>query len=362
MRTLPATLLFLAAFAAPSFAESLATPADPPPISLHVKNAQLPELTEVLSKALGITMEPGAAQLPKTPAPTFSLDATDQSFWEVFLGLARQHPLALIRYTSRNVALSLQAEHLYTYAAVSGPLAVFPLGIERRRATNFQDRYGVQTTPETMELTCWVFLDPRLRVLHCNYAHFTEIVDDAGNTLFSQSVPVPPPPPTNELGFPMFIDDLHPSAQLKVPAKRGTKITSAKGILHTIVQTSEEHIDVTDLDKKIGQNIQFAGRTLRLSDFTAATLGHPEGLADVRASLEIVNADNAATKPVNPYPIFAALIDAHGAIIDGSNISPKNVRKLGGALYHVPITLRLSTPTAIKQVSFPFELKDLPLP
>jgi hypothetical protein len=330
---------------------------NPPPISLNLQNASLQDTAAAFSKALGIELETWPAPSALRNTISFTLTATDQPFWDVFLALSAQHSLSF-QPMGNQLRLSASNEP-WVRATLSGPLAVFPQSITRERTASLQKPPGSELSPETLSFNCLVIADPRLRILRYAPPVFTEIRDDAGNNL------IQPPQAVEVLNTPIqssfrsFYQNV--SVDLDLPPKKGTRITSAKGHFRFIAQTAEEHLDIADPQTKNGQSFTFADATLKLTRFEVGANGTINfNMSTAPSALPMVRGLAGQTKPT-PYVQF---VDAKGRIAYSMELRPGSGSGggVGGGSFTPPYTLRFSLATKTKEFDIPFELKDLPLP
>jgi hypothetical protein len=337
---------------------------NPPPISVNLKDASIADLADEFSKALGIKLDPYPPRNQGADANSYyNLSAVNRPFWEVFLTLARQRPFGFYNNGNQTM-LSTQTGQNITFGTVNGPLLVYPTSLTRQRNVTFQSPNGPITSPETMSLSCSLILDPRMRVVKYASPQFTEIVDDLGNVLLSQPANQQP---TNELsGSRSIALQMSANAGLKVPEKRGTKIASAQGLFRVAVQTADDRLDITDIEKKVGQTFDFAGYPLRLRSYN---LTSDSPTSPINVSLYLISDSSggrvvlAGGGPVasNPPTVTISLLDATGKIVYSTTTRGGTSLSTSGNMT-LPLTIRLSAPSKTKDLELPFELKDLPIP
>jgi len=160
--------------------EMLAT--DPPPISLHVKEATLPEVVEALNQEMGTRLT--YASRGDSPDGRYTLDVSGQPFWEVIAALDRQRPFRFDEsYGVMSVAdgRELNRESGMARHAIVGPFFMFavPRYVERPTPA----RGGV--AQERFEIACKVFVDPRMNVVDFGFGQEDTTLgpDTQGNVL-----------------------------------------------------------------------------------------------------------------------------------------------------------------------------------
>jgi hypothetical protein len=340
--------------------EDLAT--NPPPISVELKDATIADVADEVSRALGIKFD---TYPPRNQGlnlnDTYTLSATDRPFWEVFLDLTHQHNLGFYNNGNQTM-LSGQMGQSYASGSANGPLLILPTNLNRQRSINFQNPNGPIASSETMYFNCTLMLDPRIRLVKYAQPQFTEVVDDLGNILFNQPANMQP---TNEIvGGSRIAFQMSMGTSLKVPEPRGTKIASAKGVFRAVIQTADEHLDVSDIEKKIGQSFDFGGYTMRLRSFQI-TSDNPNSPINVNLYINTENSGARVMLPgggVSQPPIInLSLIDATGKVVYSTTTRGGTSLSTSGNMT-LPLTMRLSAPSKTKEITIPFELKDLPLP
>jgi hypothetical protein len=222
-----------------------------------------------------------------------------------------------------------------------------------------------QLQPETTILRCTFILDPRVIVLKWGEPRFTEIRDDLGNDLA---------PPldlrANAKGGENLLDAMEafhghvmsPDIALKTADKRGTRIVSAKGSVHYLVQTAAERMEIADAETKVGQTFEIAGNTVKLDSLNLrpdrSSVNFNMQLA--RPAPQPANIDANMGPPAGRPRVNVTVTDATGQEICVGAI--QGSMRIRYTPITPPLKLHLSVPTKTKDLVIPFELKDLPLP
>jgi hypothetical protein len=330
--------------------------ANPPPISVNFQNASLTEVADTFSKLLGISLDVWPPS--NSFRETFTLTATDQPFWKVFLDLSNQHGLSF-QDSGRQLRLTGQGDS-WRRAVIVGPIAVFPQSITRQRSANLQNNPGAELGSESMQLSCNVAVDPRLHIISYANPTFTEITDDVGNTLLRQAAPTQ----TNiSSDFNRTLQSAY--APLPIPEKKGTRIASAKGLARFIVQTAEDHIDIDHPQDKNGQSFPFANTTFKLDRFTVQQNANNAAISfslSAQSPSPIRLGGIVGDRQDDPKSYLTiSFVDANGKTAFTTTLRGSSGGSCSGN-YTAPFTIRISIPTKTKDLSIPFELKDLPLP
>jgi hypothetical protein len=274
------------------------------------------------------------------------------------MALSAQHPLSL-QDMSHELQLQDQSSG-WRHGVIAGPVAVFPESISRQRTATLQNDPGNVLSPEIMSLNCRVAVDPRVKIVGIANPVFSEVTDDAGNSLVKP--PTDPERLETYYGGPS-LSFRNAYASLAIPAKKGTRITSAKGKVHFVVQTAEDRLDIADPQTKNGQLITFAGTTFTLDRFTVQNNGGGVSVSfslGSQSSRDIFKALPNLGGQEPPAPTLTVL-DANGRVAMTTVLRGNSGGSLMGN-YTPPFKLRLSIPTKTKELTFPFGLQDLPLP
>ena len=327
--------------------------ANPPPLTVDFKDASLQEVADALSKVLNQKVECDPPNR-NDPAVRFTLSARDKPFWEVFMDLSRQHGLSL-QGPGGSLRLITQRGVPWRNGAVAGPVAFFPTMISLQRYANQQSTPGELT--QSMSLQYSVVFDPRLRLVKFSIPAFTDIIDDAGNNLFHQEAKVAPLSDVNSRNLWVVTDNV----SLRTPEKRGTRIVSAKGSVRFAVQVGEEHIDITDLEKKLGQPCDIADITVRVARLSFQFEKTFAGMSMTLDASRVPPPQPGEPNVLETSKVTAILLDATGKVAFTGTVRHGLAINASGA-YTLPFKLRLSAPSKVKDITLPFELKDLPLP
>ena len=235
---------------------------DPPAISISVKDATLAEVAKALSDATG-------ASLPSWPPAgmggpqrdRFTLEAVREPYWDVFCKLSAQHGLQLQQQQQPTLMMTQPG---WQRCVRAGGVAIFPGAITRQAVVNLQAPPGQQVGPPTLSLSYTMALDPRVKVAAYGGIQFSSVVDDAGNVLHSQEDKAPQfwRRGRNQWGW-------MESVPLTIPEKLGTRVTSAKGVVHLTVELAEVTTEVAEIEKNWKTPVNIGGMTVTFSAFDA---------------------------------------------------------------------------------------------
>jgi hypothetical protein len=324
---------------------------NPPGLTLDFKEASLADVTRELSNAMGIEFD---ANNPfgSRPGPmdVFSLTARERPFWEVFFALSRQHSLWYDDGGTVHLGIGGGFWH---FGAFSGPVAIFPQTIIRQRNAILQEEPGFQLEREQVTLSCGFRIDPRLHVLKYSPVVFTAIVNDQGNNLLP---PQPEKVPMADVNGRLF-QGPNAEVHLLIAAKMGTRIASAKGYVRLLLQIAEDRVEIPEAEEKVGKSFKITGKDVTISGFS---------VQDRKIQMDFSVAPSAiaqlGSEEADEPRIRVQLEDAAGRVMINSPIRSTMETAMDTRIFTQPFKLLLSATTKTKEVSYPFELKDLPLP
>ncbi len=329
--------------------------ADPPPVSLELKGASYDVMVDALSRITGTRLDGGSMVIPATENFTYTLSAHDEPFWQVFQKLSAQHEFSFVYYDGSRLGRFGPGPG-WQAGTVVGPVAVFPLTIERQQVSQLQRDRSKAIEPETMSLYYVVAVDPRVRIIDFIDCDITDVIDSKGNVLrkakFQKFV-------AGSRGFSQDETFEEHGVSLQIPPDLGKTIASAKGQASFRVPLIQQKVDIADPETKGGQKFKLAGTTVTLKRF--ALQGDKPALTGVEMELE--GKENADARPGYAEPAVAYVVtDATGSTICNGTFREQGSVKASEGHFLGPVVLHLSIPTKIKEVTASFELKDLPLP
>jgi hypothetical protein len=334
---------------------------NPPPISIDIKEANAAELGVALSKATGkiIAVRPQLSASGRNAR--YTLTASQQPFWEVFLQLDRQYHLSAIPQRDSEEPADLtvisggvlspivQARPSYiaqqkNVVLVGGVLIYSP----------FIQNLGT-ASPGHLSFQWQVAVDPRIEVQDATFS-LDGLVDDQGNVL-AWSFGMAP----NSLTSPSAVRrDWWIRQGLLIPENMGGKIPSIKGKVTLVVVEEEQTALIESPETRLNQAITALGATLRITRLDSS-VGGGRG----RGTLEVERVPRSDAAPDNSpetLPLRLALADAKDKQIWWGNLS----RGVAGGRYPGPMTLPLKLEVAVatktREITIPFEFTDLPLP
>jgi hypothetical protein len=269
------------------------------------------------------------------------------------MALNRQHKLNIDDIAQGRLALS---ENGLNQLFIFGPLAVAPMTVLRNRMASLQSPRGAEIGEEYMSLSCVFLLDPRIRIARLGRMYFSEILDDLGNNLAS-------PPEPEVLQDPMM--GQRPSARplavrLMIPAKRGSRIVKAKGLIHYQVYADDSLFEFHDAEKMVDEEFDLEGTQVRLQQFSV------RGDKSVDMTVRLTGSGAVPVRPAllrtpsNSLP-RVSLVDGADKVIYTAPVQTVLTVHIPGPIL-APMKLRVTVPSVVRDLVIPFELRDIPLP
>jgi len=303
--------------------------------------------------------------LEQQRATKVSLDIDHLSFWDAMRIITEKTGYALQQWDNTGVKLMQGGPQAEGVSVVSGAYVVSAVRVSRSRSVELG---GAHNAYEDFNVQLSARAEPKLRLLRVGYApNLEEAVDEHGNSLLPEAHAQAPGgyaiAPAGAWQFP---------ARLHAPPNVGTRIARLKGSIDVSVQTRYEQLEVPDVVSarsvnKVAGGVRFVIKELRRTGETWSLdlVARPDGARPdewERMQQVLTTAD-------------IKLLDARGEVFQrtGSSTSggPEQVemtieftprawghdRKLGE-----PAKLVWTVPTETRDVSVPFEFRDLPIP
>ena len=313
---------------------------NPPPISLSVTNATLDTVTEALRKSLipSCKLQANNSQSDRK----FTLDAKNVPFWDIFKSLAAQNPMEIVPANdagTTGLVLNGSGAGVYRFER-NGPAILYPISIVYAKSSSGQAN-PADHVAATYNFELGAAVDPRINVTRCAPVDVLSAVDEQGRKLALPAVSAATnymDAPTN--GWNTSVDFPAPEP----PAKRAT----FKCQIRFAVQLPELTATVEDATQKTGQIVTLGERRLRLVRCA------------VQANQLSVQIAPETPEPQSP-PIFCTVIDANGRSISLPT-QADTAHNIPLTSFVAPYRLVFRAPERTRDVTLPFELKDVPLP
>ena len=337
-------------------------------ITIRGEDIPLREVFKQLSEQAGVALETYPPDvLEQQRNAKVSLDIDHQPFWEAMRQITEKTGYALQQWDNTGVKLMQGGPQTEGVSVVSGAYVVSAVRVSRSRSVELG---GAQNAYEDFNVQLTARAEPKLRLLRVGYApNLEEATDEHGNSLLPDAHAQPPGgyaiAPAGVWQFP---------ARLHAPPDVGRRIARLKGSIDVAVQTRYEQLEVPDIVSarsvnKVAGGVRFVIKELRRTGetWTLDLLVRPDGAPLPEAEWE---------RLLQILPTAdIKLLDGRGEVFQrtGSSTSggPEQVemtieftprawghdRKLGE-----PSKLVWTVPTETRDVSVPFEFRDLPMP
>jgi hypothetical protein len=338
-------------------------------------------LAELARQARGAIPTEPANLLSRKEMKRVSLDADHRPFWEVMQSLSAQTELAVAPINRHNHEIGLgltsgSTEWMDRPIALSGPLLIRADNLVRKSRARLKPPIEVS---QEFGISFTVFAEPKLKVMdYSTVLRLDEVTDDKGNSLI--------PPPDND-AVPANVDvfgntrDGNTShwelgATLHYPKGAGTTITRFRASATAQVQTRSAMLDLPLASaKNATRNVGGLRVTVRNVDPNRCELSvYRDGRSD---------AEWFAVR-MQLYASRARLTDEPGTVVARSqpgpdaDDSPDNNQRMdvrmrltregaedrgaAGGVPSTPTRLLWEFPTELRQLTVPFEFRDLPIP
>lgn len=301
---------------------------------------------------------------------SISVNVDHRPFWEVVNLLGQQTGLFPLQESGGSGKLTLQSagKSRCTYPVAFGGPCMFRA--ELFSHTRMVEYISGEPRIDNTSMNLGVFIDPKIKVT--KFSQFV-VVDSAEDDL-GQSMLPDPARRQNYFGGQMSLAShaWDASAMLKYPAKPGKKIARLKGHVTFDVQVKSEMLTIPNLLTAKEVTITAGHYVMTVHNTTKEGTGSGEnGNYQVKFT---ASRDASVEGPFNYWELinYIQVQDAQGHALTnlgiGSGRIEKNTAELTARFQSVgkaigaPATLLWEAITESKELSVPFEFKDLPLP
>jgi len=341
-------------------------------LSLDVKGATPENLIAEISKQTGFDIRAYHESVWQQATPTpVTLKVDQQPFWTVMREACSKSGLAIYQggYADRRMrvmaASQMGQNPMKCPAVISG---AFMITVNSLQRTNSVDMANPQNISRSMYLNMMTFCEPKVRIVQYSYVpEIEQAVDDKGNSLVStMRGGGPSRQMTSSRGVAWQCN-----VPLLCPAEVGQKIAKLSGKMRFVVQTRSETLEIPDVPKAKDVTKTVGGHRVTLKEFRK--LGERQyqlTLIMYRDGME----QQQFYEMVNNPNIRLSDADGHDFVFNGAN-SGRNTNdsyearlmfgmrgEPGEAALGEPATLSWEIPTAVQEITIPFEFSDLPLP
>jgi hypothetical protein len=330
---------------------------DPPPISLHIKDATDEETVQALGKALGISLRRTVVQ----PDARYTLDADQKSYWDIYRALSLQHPLwlhttsrcdgDLTQITSRGDAVKIERHGGVTLVAVVAPYEEPNYdGIRGISGTEAEPEAALPADARKISVVFAHVVDPRVHLLKYWVPLIGTVVDDTGKVLAQRDTG------TEAKWRGLGERTGSETFEFVVPKQGGSRTLSIKGEFRVLVPLECETREFDGIDKQLGKTFEVGGRSFALTNLAMSKQPREGRWYDMTIAL-------TADEFFMARPAEATVFDGErdglfGGVGEGS---------LGGSIVSdhpivTPLKLVITVALKTKEWRIPFELKGIPVP
>ena len=334
--------------------------ANPPPISLSVKNVTLPFVVASLNGALKgpVVFESYSINNTIPSKQTFTLEVKDKPLWEVLNALQDQQPIELDANGASAMRLTVMGTRALRRYAIAGPAMAFVTSITYQRALSL--KASTSSAPPTLSVGVAIAIDPRMQALGCTAPDAVNAVDDEGRILahVKAAEVITPLKPTN------FYSQ---SLALAAPDRPGKSLALAFNT--TIITTvGDTLVALDDLIQSVDKPFVVGNQTLRIDlgkQILGPVLPNPQPATIILniSATPIAGMPAPAPNNVVSYSVF----DASGHKLLSSSLRMESMANkhtttfsTGNAL--APYKVEFHVPGRRFDIPVHFELKDLPMP
>jgi hypothetical protein len=336
-------------------------------ITLQMKGASPKEVFAEISRQASSELRPSPVNLWESkPWPKVDLDIERQPFWNAIqevcgkFGVAPQNNMAMeMVLGDRTAGPRLWGEAPYV---ISGPFLVVCGYINRSHSVDLNQAKNVR---RSCSVQFMIYPEPKMRVLQGTHAaRIEEAVDEQGNSL---AMPGMAP----DMGFNTNTWPWNMSASLMPQVNTGQRIARLRGSGRFLIQTRSETAEITEV--------------LSARDITKTVAGKRFKLKEIRRQgnqyVAMITLYRAGWQPqewnymMYPQQTFR-MLDARGIPLmrlgngtsgggaDQMDIDIQFQRQNWNGTENAgePVKLVWEVPVQTKEVTVPFEFKDLPLP
>jgi hypothetical protein len=336
-------------------------------ITLQMKGAAPREIFAEISRQASAELRPTPVNLWESkPWPKLDLDIERQPFWNVLhevcgkLGVAPQNNMAMeMVIGDRTAGPRLWGE---APSAVSGPFLVVCSSINRSHSVDLNQAKNVR---RSCSVHFMIYPEPKMRVLQGTHtARIEEAVDENGTSL---AMPGLPP----DMGFNVNHWPWNMSAALMPQPSTGQKIARLRGSGRFLIQTRSETAEVTEVLSAREATRSVAGKRFKLKEirrqghqYIAMLTLYRAGWAPHEWNYMMYPQQTFRMLDANGVPLMRLGNGTSGAGPDQMDVDIQFQRQNWNGTENAgePVKLVWEVPVETKEVTVPFEFKDLPLP
>ena len=340
--------------------------AGPSIITIQGDDIPLRDVIKQLSEQCGVALEtypPDA--LEQQRGTRVALDIDHLPFWDAMRQITEKTGFTVQQWDNTGVKLMQGGQQFDGVSQVSGAFLVSAVRVSRSRSIELG---GARNAYEDFQVLIGARAEPKLRLLRVAYApNLDEAVDEHGNSL------LPAANASVAGGYAIApAGAWQLPARLSAPPDMGRRIARLRGSFDVSIQTRTEQLEVPDIVSarsvnKVAGGVRFVIKELRRNGdaWTLEMLARPDGAT--RDEWERMQ-QTLSTADIKLLDERGAALARTGSSTSGGpeqiemtiEFSPRawgHDRKVGE-----PAKLVWTVPTETRDVSVPFDFKDLPIP
>jgi hypothetical protein len=341
---------------------------DPGPtlVTIDLKNASADDAVQALSKQANVPIQFNSNQqgmLATLLQQRGDVSIKNQPFWAAYYQLCKQlnlTPLVMHDEGNRNTIALTSGDPTFTKLPMSmvGSFMLVTHGVTSRFDT---DLIGSRPPSRDLAVSMTVYAEPKLSAYRiAPVATVEQAVDENGVSLLS-----PRDPNADRWGGQRqsnWRGDVQ--CRLLFPKNAGQRIARLKGYVSVVTAGKPETITIKDPLKARNLDNKVDGQLVRLVQL------QKQGSNSYRAQFA-TDANSPVAKEWDNIRNVATLHDANGRKFQdsGTSLGGGRANSIEFGLYFngesgigAPAEMKVTWPTAIKEIRVPFEFSDLPLP
>lgn len=326
--------------------------ANPPPISLSLKDASFREMVDALNDALQIADSSSKLVVndANNAGGTFSLTAKEQPFWQIFTALQQQHPIDLLSSPTTGTTITNNRNGARPFA-IDGSVIAFLDNLSYQRYVDLQSG-DKPTRQSTFAIRLSLGIDPRVHISRLKMPTITKAVDDLGHEWTTPSTAVSSPTyAPSEIAFSSR------SLTLTVPANPGKTLsfTCDSGVELAL---ASKLVTIDDVAANVDKPISVAGRTIRINSFSVS----PTGMASISVNSSIDPGFVRTGPDANPTTAALTIFDSTGKRLWSFTLSGGVGGSFQASNSTPPYKMEIRAATKTTQLPLHFEFRDVALP
>jgi hypothetical protein len=339
-------------------------------VSLDVKNSSIDDVVDALARQTSFPLKAWPERGFRNGNPAVTLHVERQPLLAVLARISEQSPLRPAEMGDRSGMTLNIGNRMPLRLAHYGSFAIGLNSIDRTYNVDLNETPGAEQIQKRFAVSMTIYGDYKLQVLESpTRARLTTAVDDKGNSLVPPSTNHDQLLTENSFGG----HEWGVSADLLYPDAPGTTIKKLQGEFRARVTTRTAQIRFSDL-KKANETQPLDGMQVNFVSFKQPSAGS----WSVSLTFRVANMPLASFHRLFDADrrLHVQLLDEHDKCVTESNgyggggddkertyefsFYVNNPGNKKPAL--VPTKLQVTIPVAEKEITIPFEFKDIPIP